>query len=430
MNKHKKFININYVIRMMVLLVIIMPNILFSSTLQSIRVTESAKNSIIYCRFDKLPQTKVFVLSSPYRLVLDVNQAHVLRAVHPILLKKALILRMRQGAPNSHTLRLVFDLRAPVKIHTQKSHKELIISLLPTSTVRIPLKQVKFSQPRVDKINPRVASASMTQKKYHVGMSSLPFRAMPSVSAPGRRPVIIVLDPGHGGKDPGARGPGGVMEKNVVLAIAKKLKQQIDRQSGMRAILTRNGDYYIGLRQRLTIARRNNADIFVAIHADAYNNPSSHGASVFALSQRGATSEAARWLAEKENVSELGGVKWNHLTDRSIRTVLIDLSQTATINSSLQMGSSVLKHLGQLTSLHKNNVEQARFVVLKSPDIPSILVETGFISNKNEASHLTSGWYQERLSRAIFRGIQTYFWDYPPHGTYVEMMVNRQRRFL
>ena len=257
-----------------------------------------------------------------------------------------------------------------------------------------------------------------------VKMTPAPVQAL-HVPSKSLRDVVVVLDPGHGGKDPGAIGMHKSAEKHVVLAIALKLKQLIDRQPGMRAVLTRNGDYYIGLRERMSIARRHNADIFVAIHADAFNNPNSNGASVFALSPRGATSEAARWLAEKENHSELGGVNLSGLDDQNgvIRTVLLDLSQTATIGSSVQMGSRVLRGLDTVTTLHNNKVEQARFVVLKSPDIPSILIETGFISNPREERNLNSPFYQARLTQAIFKGLKGYFWDYPPHGTRVEAMA-------
>ena len=196
----------------------------------------------------------------------------------------------------------------------------------------------------------------------------------------------------------------------------------------MRAVLTRSGDYYVGLRERLDIARKYNGDIFVSIHADAFNNPHSSGASVFALSQGGATSEAARWIAAKENYSELGGVNLGDLDDINgvVRSVLIDLSQTATINSSLEMGGRVLGKLNGFTRLHNHRVEQARFMVLKSPDIPSILVETGFISNPVEERNLTSSPYQSRLSQAIFDGIKTYFWSNPPHGTRIEAMLTHK----
>jgi N-acetylmuramoyl-L-alanine amidase len=240
----------------------------------------------------------------------------------------------------------------------------------------------------------------------------------------GSRDVIIVLDPGHGGHDPGAIGPAHRVEKDVTLAIAKTLKQRIDKQPGMRAVLTRAGDYYVGLRERLNITRKYNADVFISIHADAFKHSHSHGVSVFALSQRGATSEAARWLAEKENYSELGGVNLKRLDDKNgvIRSVLLDLSQTATITAGLQLGAQVLQNMGNMTSLHNYRVEQARFVVLKSPDTPSILIETGFISNPQEAKNLSNPRYQSRLSEAIFSGLKQYFWIHPPHGTRLETL--------
>jgi N-acetylmuramoyl-L-alanine amidase len=367
--------------------------------LNSIQFKELANSTTIIFQFQGQPKTKIFMLNAPYRLVVDMQNTQLKKPLHPLVSGKHLLNGVRQGFLARNTIRLVFDLLGPVKIHKTIRRGQLSISLV------VAKKQTQES--------------SETQTM--------------SIRSPGnRRPVMIVLDPGHGGKDSGARGPRHILEKDVVLAIARRLQAQINRQPGMRAILTRNNDYYISLRQRLRIARRLNADIFVAIHADAYNNPLSHGASVFALSQRGATSEAARWLAEKENYSELGGVNLSHLDDRSgvIRTVLIDLSQTATIDASLQMGERVLSYLGRLTSLHKDHVEQARFVVLKSPDIPSILVETGFVSNAYEASHLSSAAYQERLSRAIFNGLQSYFWEYPPHNTLIEDRVNRHRKVI
>ena len=222
--------------------------------------------------------------------------------------------------------------------------------------------------------------------------------------------MIVAIDPGHGGHDPGAIGPHGIQEKQLTLSIAQRLKQIIDQQPRMHAVLTRQGDYYVGLRQRLTIARRYNSDVFISIHADAFNNQRSSGVSIFALSQRGATSEAARWLAAKENYSELGGVNLSNLKDDSglVRTVLIDLSQTATISASLKLGDQVLLQLKKLGKLHNRRVEQARFMVLKSPDIPSILIETGFISNPNEAMQLNNISYQQKLSQAIVKGLAYY----------------------
>jgi N-acetylmuramoyl-L-alanine amidase len=229
-------------------------------------------------------------------------------------------------------------------------------------------------------------------------------------SEPKKALFIVAIDPGHGGKDTGAIGVKGQQEKTVVLAISRKLAQVINRQPGMRAVLTRNADYYIPLRKRLDLARQAKADLFVAIHADGYLNNNAKGASVYALSEHGATSEAARWLAKRENYSELGDVQLNSLKDNSteLRSVLIDLAQTATIQASLKVGSSVLSQLNKISSLHYKRVEQAPFMVLKSPDIPSILIETGFISNRAEAAQLASARYQEKLSRAIKTGIQEY----------------------
>ncbi|RDI41509.1 N-acetylmuramoyl-L-alanine amidase [Aquicella lusitana] len=224
------------------------------------------------------------------------------------------------------------------------------------------------------------------------------------------RLFTLVIDPGHGGKDPGARGPNGIQEKDVVLAIAKQLAKELNSVPGMRTVLTRQGDYYVSLRDRLRIARKYDADLFVAIHADAYFDNSAAGASVYALSQRGATSEAARWLAKRENYSELGDVELNELKDRSLmlRKVLIDLSQTTTIQHSIRLGNKVLDALDEVSSLHYKKVEQAPFVVLKSPDIPSILVETGFITNPREARRLSSSDYQLKVARALRRGIDQY----------------------
>ena len=242
----------------------------------------------------------------------------------------------------------------------------------------------------------------------------------------GERDVIVVIDPGHGGKDPGATGPGGIHEKDVVLKIAKYLQKAINQQPHMKAILTRNSDYFISLRQRLAIARKHKGDIFIAIHADAFRDSHSHGASVFALSLRGASSEQARWLAEKENYSELGGVNLDDKGDM-LRSVLLDLSQTATIGSSLLLGQDILKNLGQLSRLHHRNVEQAAFVVLKSPDIPSVLIETGFLSNPKDEKNLNSATYQKKLAKAICYGVSKYFGQRPPVGTYFAAKAYQQQ---
>jgi N-acetylmuramoyl-L-alanine amidase len=243
------------------------------------------------------------------------------------------------------------------------------------------------------------------------------------------RLAMIVIDPGHGGEDPGATGQRGTQEKDVTLLIARRLKAHIDGEPGMRALLTRDGDYYLPLQVRVDKARRVKADLLVSIHADAFIRPHAHGSSVFALSERRATSEAARWLAKKENEADLiGGVNLDH-KDRYLAQTLLDLSQTATIDHSLRLGNAVLAELGTVNALHKPRVEQASFAVLKAPDIPSILVETAFISNASEEKRLNDRAYQDRLARAILAGIKQYLKKHPPqHRTLAALPGTRAGR--
>ncbi len=232
------------------------------------------------------------------------------------------------------------------------------------------------------------------------------------------KPVIrlatIVIDAGHGGEDPGAIGRRGSREKDITLTIARRLKSLVDAEPNMRAVLTRDGDYCLPLHTRVVKARKVKADLFVSIHADAFIRPDARGSSVFALSERRATSEAARWLANKENDADLiGGVNLD-TKDRYLAQTLLDLSQTATIDHSLRLGDAVLRKLGGINTLHKPRVEQASFAVLKAPDIPSILVETAFISNPEEEKRLNDEGYQDKLARAILEGIRDYFAKHPP----------------
>ena len=230
------------------------------------------------------------------------------------------------------------------------------------------------------------------------------------------RLVTIALDAGHGGEDPGAKGRSGTLEKNVTLLIARRLKGLIDAEPGMRAVLTRDGDFFVPLQSRVEKSRRIRADLFVSIHADAFVRPHARGSSVFALSESGATSAAARWLAKRENDADLiGGVNID-IKDRHLAQTLLDLSQTATIQDSLKLARAVLGQLGGVNTLHKPHVEQAGFAVLKAPDIPSILVETAFISNPDEEKKLNDEAYQDKLAQALLRGIKQYFARNPPLG--------------
>jgi len=228
------------------------------------------------------------------------------------------------------------------------------------------------------------------------------------------RLVTITLDPGHGGEDPGAVGKGGSHEKDVVLSIAKRLKAKLDAEPNMRAVLTRDSDFFVPLHMRVQKARRVQADLFVSIHADAWISPDAKGSSVFVLSERGASSSQARWLAQKENEADLiGGVNIG-VKDPFLARTLLDLSQTATINDSMKLGKAVLGELGGINALHRGAVEQAGFAVLKAPDIPSILVETAFISNPEEEKRLNDEAYQERMADAVLKGIRQYFAKNPP----------------
>ena len=250
---------------------------------------------------------------------------------------------------------------------------------------------------------PKIAAASKQPQPK-------PGRA-PELSA---RTLVIVVDAGHGGEDPGAHGKHGTYEKNVTLAIARRLKKLIDDTDGMRGVLTRDGDYFIPLGMRVVKARQAHADLFVSIHADSYIRPDASGSSVFALSEHGATSAAARWLAKKENEADLiGGVNID-VKDAYLARTMLDLSQTATISDSLMLAKYVLGELGDINNLHRGFVEQAGFAVLKAPDIPSILVETAFISNPDEERKLRGEQYQDEVAQAILSGIKRYFAQNPP----------------
>ena len=235
----------------------------------------------------------------------------------------------------------------------------------------------------------------------------------------GSRDLVIAIDAGHGGEDPGAIGRRGTYEKDVVLAVARRLAEQVNREPGMRAVLIRDGDYFLSLQQRVAKARMHRADLFVSIHADAFNNPKARGSSVYVLSSKGATDEAARWLAARENAADLvGGVSLDDKDDM-LASVLLDLSQNASIGASLDVGEVVLNRIGAVNRLHKTSVQQAGFVVLKAPDIPSILVETAFISNLEEEQRLREARYQSQLAVALMSGIREYFYVNPPPGTWI-----------
>jgi len=263
---------------------------------------------------------------------------------------------------------------------------------------------------------PYVASAPQLARAASAPAPQAGTEALPPQMAQSKidRLIVVAIDPGHGGEDPGATGPSGTREKDVVLAIALMLRDRLNAQPNMRAMLTRDSDFFVPLHERVKKARRVQADLFVSIHADAFMNPDARGASVFALSEHGATSSAARWMADRENASDLvGGANLRHKDETVLRT-LIDMSTTAQIKDSLKLGNEVLGQIGKVGKLHKGSVEQASFAVLKAPDIPSILVESAFISNPGEEAKLRDPEYRVQLVAALALGIQRYFARNPP----------------
>ncbi|MEM1243627.1 MAG: N-acetylmuramoyl-L-alanine amidase [Pseudomonadota bacterium] len=363
-----------------------------------IRLSHAVDYTRVVLEMKHYPHYEVFTLDHPQRLDLDIKLAQMHFSLAHLTLAGSFIKDIRTS--HNHTrMRFVFDLNKKV---------------IPKAFLLRP-NSIHGYRLVLDLSSPHEQALHAHAAKHIKKLKIKPYKTVKKIRDE-KRDIIVVIDPGHGGKDPGATGPHGIHEKNVVLAISKDLQRKLNKVDGIHALLTRKGDYYISLRERLRIARKDKGDFFVAIHADAFYNRRARGASIFALSQRGATSEAARWLAEKENYSELGGID---LADKSytLRSVLIDLSQTATIQQSLQVGGFVLRSLARVTALHHDGVEQARFVVLKSPDIPSLLIETGFLTNAQEEKRLSSPWYRERVAKAIARGIVSYFRIHPPPGT-------------
>ncbi|MCW1245941.1 N-acetylmuramoyl-L-alanine amidase [Pseudomonas sp. SAICEU22] len=377
----------------------------------SVRLWRAPDNTRLVFDLTGPVQHSVFTLSAPDRLVIDINGA-TLGAPLNVPTANTPITAMRSAQRTPTDLRVVIDLKKAV---TPKS-----FTLAPNAQYGNRLVVDLFDNP-ADAAPPPPPPTNVATVPAVPVTPTEPAIKLPPAPA-GKRDIIVVIDAGHGGEDPGASGSRGQREKDVVLSIARELQRQVNGMKGFRAELTRTGDYFIPLRGRTEIARKKGADLFVSIHADAAPSAAAFGASVFALSDRGATSETARWLADSENRSDLIGGAGNVSLDdkdRMLAGVLLDLSMTASLTSSLNVGQKVLSNIGRVTPLHKQRVEQAGFMVLKSPDIPSILVETGFISNANEASKLSSSSHQQALARSISSGVRQFFQQNPPPGTYI-----------
>ncbi|MDG2272456.1 MAG: N-acetylmuramoyl-L-alanine amidase, partial [Halioglobus sp.] len=329
----------------------------------------------------------LFVLSNPRRIVVDIQDTNLSTDLSDLQLSNTPISFVRSGVRDGDDLRVVMEVSAQLDPRTfvlqaneQAGHR-LVVDLYDNQTQQ--------SAPAVKK----------------------------SVQESSKRDVVIAIDAGHGGEDPGATGPNRLREKDVVLAIAKQLNALFKADAGFQPIMVRSGDYYVSLKGRRDLARKHQADLFVSIHADAFKRKQAHGASVYALSNGGATSTQALYLAQRENAADLvGGVSLSDKDD-VLAGVLADLSMTSTLDTSLKLGNQVLRNVDDVADLHKNQVEQAGFAVLKSPDVPSILVETGFISNPKEAGLLATSRYQKKMASAIHRGIKGWFFTHPPSGT-------------
>lgn len=342
---------------------------------------------------------KVFSLHDPDRVVIDLLDTHTAKEFSGLDLNNGLVSDVRSAVRNGKDLRVVLDLKDKVRPKsfllkpTQQYGHRLVIDLQDAQGAPV---------------------AKVTQDAAQADKGEA-------------RDLIIAIDAGHGGEDPGALGSRGTQEKDVVLDVARRFEKLVQSERGMKPVMIRSGDYYVSLRKRMEKARELRADLFVSIHADAFQDDRARGASVYVLSQKGASSEAARWLAESENNADLiGGVSLDGKDDL-LASVLLDLSQNATIAASLDVGGQVLKELQDVGEVHKLHVEQAGFVVLKSPDTPSILVETGFISNPREERNLRDDQYQEKLAQAMLKGVRAYFTQNPPPGT---VLAESERRHV
>jgi N-acetylmuramoyl-L-alanine amidase len=394
-----------------------------ATTVERARLVRDAGNVRLELDLSGAPTSyRVFTIRAPDRVVIDIDNARLRASLRGIDLTDSPVHNLRSGIRDGTGLRIVADLTRSVSVRSApaagKPHRLVVELQSGGSRGAAPGSAgaaTALAKPApASKPTPRAAP---TAQKSSTGTGKAPPIATMATPGPLRN-IIVAIDAGHGGQDPGAIGPGGAHEKQVVLAISKALAAQVNRESGYRAVLVRTGDYFIPLAKRPVIARRAGADIMVSVHADAFHKKTANGASVYALSQRGATSETAKYLADRENRADLigGSVALND-KDPVLAEVILDLSMTATLNHSLHLGDQVLKSMAGIGRLHNRRVEQAGFVVLKSPDMPSILVETGFISNPDEARKLRDPAHQNRLARAIFAGVKRHFERHPPDGT-------------
>ncbi len=407
----------------------------FGASIVAVRVWPADEYTRVTLESDTALSVKHSLLSNPARLVIDIDGLELSPELRELVGKvkpdDPFIAGVRVGQNLPRVVRLVIDLKqatapqlftlAPVAAYQHR----LVFDLHPTKE-RDPLLALIQDKSKAEQ---QAAQAVQDALGEFIGKINKPIGTPPPISTPVPaaaasappmtqaridRLVIVAIDPGHGGEDPGAIGPTGLREKDVVLSVALKLRDALNAVPGMRAMLTRDADFFVPLHERVRKARRVQADLFVSIHADAFFKPHARGASVFALSQNGASSSAARWMADRENAADLVGGVNIKVKDATVARALLDMSTTAQIKDSLKLGSEVLGQIRKVGYLHKGSVEQAGFAVLKAPDMPSILVETAFISNPEEEAKLRSDAYREQLVGALASGIKRYFAKNPP----------------
>lgn len=419
-------------------LVLFCADIAQAASVQNLRVWRAEDYSRIVLDLDEPVRYNLVLANNPTRIILTLAHTDLKAPLNKLPLATTPIEIVRSSIIDDTDLRLVFDLKnkvSPKSFLLKKSDgnsDRLVIDLysaetanaLPTNSLANDARNATSEQSEPVNIEAVMVNANTNTQndKASAGTST------PVVN--NGRQILIAVDAGHGGADSGALGPKNMREKDVTLAIAKELTRAINAQPGYSARLTRTGDYFVELQKRRDLARDMKADLFISIHADSFTDSDAYGASVFALSRKGATSEMARFLAQRENDSDLigrvGGISLDD-KDAQLAGVLVDLSMTATVNSSLQVGSHVLSSISTMAPLHAKHVEQAGFVVLKSPDVPSILVETGFISNVSESRKLASTDYREQMAQAIFKGVRKYFAQHAPSITNVQSYATAEK---
>lgn len=364
---------------------------------KSLQFDTTSKQSRMIFDVTASPQHRVFVMDNPSRLVIDISNAHLEHSLAQPSEGHPLFNRVRAGVRNKTDLRIVVDLKTPIsakKFSLNSNNNDVNRLVVDLDSIVVSDVVTNKQQEKTENDNSsEVEIKTITQKTTGLAHAAR---------------IIIAIDPGHGGNDPGAHGLQGTEEKVITFAIAKKLEALINAQSGMKAIMVRRGDYYVGLRERMQIARAAKADLFISIHADAFHDAEIKGASVYTLSTTGASSEAARWLADSANASDMVGVSLHDKED-DLASTLFDLTQKGTREASVNVANHVLRSFISISQLHKDTVQKAGFMVLKSPDIPSILVETAFISNASEEQNLLSKQYQSKVANAIFKGVRNYF---------------------